>query len=65
MNKRDLWDKFIQTGKISDYLDYQRAENREEDDESPDFEASEEFFVECPNGEDYEYDDEDGRYSNP
>lgn len=61
MNKKDLWDKFIQTGKISDYLNYQKAQKQNEDD----FEASEEFFVECPNGEDYKYDDQDGRYSNP
>lgn len=64
MNKRDLWDKFIQTGKISDYLNYQRAE-KNGNDYNAELEAGEEFFVECPNGEDYKYDDEDGRYSNP
>ncbi len=64
MNKRDLWDKFIQTGKISDYLNYQRAE-KNSNDYNAELEAGEEFFVECPNGEDYKYDDEDGRYSNP
>lgn len=62
MNRKDLWDKFIQTGKISDYLNYQRAEKTNED---PNFEASEEFYVDCPNGEDYKYDNSDGRYSNP
>lgn len=61
MKKRDLWDKFIRTGKISDYLDYRKAENIPDDDT----EAADEFFVDCPNGEDYKYDDQDGRYSNP
>lgn len=64
MNKKDLWDRFIQTGKISDYLNYKKAQNRNEYD-FPDSEAGEEFFIECPNGEDYKYDNEDGRYSNP
>ena len=64
MNRKELWDKFIQTGKVSDYLNYQRAEKQNADDLS-DMEAGEEFFVECPNGEDCIYDNEDGRYSNP
>lgn len=61
MNKKDLWDRFIQTGKISDYLNYQKARKFPDED----IEAAEEFFVDCPNGEDYKYDNEDGRYSNP
>ena len=61
MKKRDLWDKFIRTGKIYDSLDYRKAENIPDDDT----EAADEFFVDCPNGEDYKYDDQDGRYSNP
>ncbi len=61
MNKKDLWDRFIRTGKISDYLNYRKAESFPDDD----IEASDEFFVDCPNGEDYKYDNEDGRYSNP
>ena len=61
MNKKDLWDRFIRTGKISDYLEYRRAESFPDDD----IEAADEFFVDCPNGEDYKYDNEDGRYSNP
>lgn len=61
MNKKDLWDRFIRTGKISDYLNYRKAENHPDDD----LETADEFFVDCPNGEDYKYDNEDGRYSNP
>ena len=64
MNRKELWDKFIKTGKVSDYLNYQRAEKQNADDLS-DMEAGEEFFVECPNGEDYKYDNSNGRYSNP
>ncbi len=63
MNKKALWDKFIQTGKISDYLSYQKAEKIPETDDDPDFEAADEFYVDCPNGEDGQYDDSDGRYS--
>lgn len=72
MNKKSLWNKFLKTGKVSDYLKYQRAEVTPEDDDDfePDFddgvlEIAEEIFPECPNGEDYIYDNEDGRYSNP
>ncbi|MGN0448426.1 MAG: hypothetical protein ACI4GC_07775 [Acutalibacteraceae bacterium] len=63
MNKKELWDRFIQTGKISDYLNYQKASKILETSDNPDFEAADEFYVDCPNGEDYKYDNEDGRYS--
>lgn len=64
MNKKDLWDRFIQTGKISDYLNYKKAQSHGGYD-FPDAEAGEEFFTACPDGEDYKYDNQDGRYSNP
>lgn len=63
MDKKALWDKFIQTGKVSDYLNYSRALKNAHADEG-DLEAAEEFHFECPNGEDYKYDNTDGRYSN-
>lgn len=65
MNKNALWDIFLKTGKISDYLKYQKAASKEPYEELSDAELAEELFPECPNGEDYEYDDQDGRYSNP
>lgn len=63
MDKRALWDKFLQTGKVSDYLNYSRAVKNGSSD-ADDLEAAEEFYPECPNGEDYKYDNKDGRYSN-
>lgn len=68
MNKKSLWNNFLKTGKISDYLKYQRAESMPADEDSfegNDLELAEEIFPECPNGEDCIYDNEDGRYSNP
>ena len=64
MDKRALWDKFLQTGKVSDYLNYSRAAKNSRADFEDDLEAAEEFYPECPNGEDYKYDNKDGRYSN-
>ena len=40
MNKRDLWEAFIKTGRVSDYLKYKRAEER------PAFDKSEEMMTE-------------------
>lgn len=63
MDKKALWDKFLQTGKVSDYLNYSRAVKNGNAD-TDDLEAAEEFYPECPNGEDYKYDNKNGRYSN-
>ena len=30
MNKKELWKRFMKTGRISDYLAYQRARDRED-----------------------------------
>ncbi|MBQ7862286.1 MAG: hypothetical protein IJ349_08810 [Clostridia bacterium] len=60
MDKKALWDKFIQTGKVSDYLNYSRAVKNGNIDEI-DLETAEELYP----GEDYKYDNQDGRYSNP
>ena len=48
MDKRALWDKFLQTGKVSDYLNYSRAVKNGNAD-TDDLEAAEEFYPECPN----------------
>lgn len=63
MDKKALWDKFIRTGKISDYLRYRKAERNDDDYEFADFDVSDEFYLECPNGEDCDYDDENEWYS--
>lgn len=63
MNKKDLWDKFIRTGKISDYLRYRKAERTAPDDFDEDEEFANELYPECINGEDNCYDDEDQWYS--
>lgn len=64
MNKKALWDKFIRTGKVSDYLKYRKAERMAMDDEQTDYEIAQEIHPDCPNGEDYRYDNQNGRYSN-
>ena len=61
MNKKELWDKFIRTGKVSDYLSYRRAEKAANDAE--DIEVSEDIYPDCPYREDYGYDNQNGRYS--
>ncbi len=59
MNKKELWVKFMATGKISDYIQYKRAEGDFYGGEEIDVDFSDEFAV---SQEDY-YDFEDGRYS--
>lgn len=63
MNKKALWDKFIRTGKISDYLRYRKAERLAQQDITDDEEFADELYPDCINGEDYDYDSEDERYS--
>ena len=69
MNKKALWDKFIRTGKISDYLRYRRAERiarkqEEYDLEDDDEEFADELYPDYYDEEVYDYDDEDEWYSN-
>lgn len=61
MNRRELWEKFVKTGKISDYLKYSGAEKNGFD--GYDAEIAEEFYGDDPNLEDFNYDPEDRRYS--
>lgn len=65
MNKKDLWDKFIRTGKVTDYLDYRKAEKNQTGYDLTEYEIARELHPDFPNGEDYKYDNQDGRYSNP
>lgn len=61
MNKRDLWEAFMKTGKVSDYLKYRNADKYDID--GYDAEIAEEFYTDSPNPEDREYDSQNGRYS--
>lgn len=63
MNKRELWEKFMKTGKISDYLKYTNADKYDVD--SYDAEIAQEFYMDDPNLEDFNYDVQNGRYDNP
>lgn len=64
MNKRELWENFIKTGKVSDYLKYKSASDYADDD-TFDTEFADELFIDDPNLEDFNYDNQDGRYNNP
>lgn len=64
MNKKQLWEKFMSTGKVSDYLNYKKAESYFDDD-FDDSEFSDEFIPSNINLEDYNYDPHDRRYRNP
>ncbi|MBQ4348672.1 MAG: hypothetical protein IKB94_03090 [Clostridia bacterium] len=52
MNKRELWENFMKTGRVSDYLKYKKAQERPsfgfEDDNLTEFseELSEDFQAE-------------------
>lgn len=63
MDKKALWDKFIRTGKVSDYLHYSKAERFMQIEDLSDYEIAREIHPDCPNGEDYKYDNQNGRYS--
>lgn len=63
MNKRELWENFIKTGKVSDYLKYKSASDYADD--TFDTEFADELFIDDPNLEDFNYDNQDGRYNNP
>ena len=62
MDKKNLWEVFMKTGKISDYLNYAKAQ-RQQEIEDFSYETVEEFYSDDPNLEDFNYDPEDGRYS--
>lgn len=71
MTKKDYWQIFMKTGKVSDYLNYKNA--KEEEDAFPPFdeEVSDEFAVDFINNfdsdfpalEEYEDVDQNGRFS--
>ncbi len=63
MNKRDLWETFMKTGKVSDYLRYRNADKFDVD--GYDAEIAQEFYMDDPNLEEFNYDSQDGRYSDP
>ncbi|MBR5825599.1 MAG: hypothetical protein IKY78_00790 [Clostridia bacterium] len=60
MDKYELWENFIKSGKVADYLKYRRASFFEDYTET-----AEEIYSDDPNLEDFNYDAQDGRYNNP
>ena len=62
MNKNDLWNTFMKTGKVSDYLRYKKAREYPLSD-YPDEEPAEEFYVNNPDPKEGFYDSQNGRYS--
>lgn len=65
MNKQDLWNIFMKTGKVSDYLRYKNAVDKHPDFlDSMDMEAAEEFYLHNPYAEEFDYDNFDGWYNN-
>lgn len=62
MNKKDLWNTFMKTGKVSDYLNYKKAREFPISD-YPDEETAEEFYMNNPHAKEGFYDNQDGRYS--
>lgn len=64
MNKRELWEKFTRTGKVSDYLKYKSAPN--DNLGGYDTETAGELYPDELNPEEVNYDfDKDGWYNNP
>lgn len=68
MDKSQLWKKFMQTGKVSDYLNYKNAQSPFEDDAEISEELAQEyvrnFGREIPDDDEDFYDvDQNGRYS--
>lgn len=64
MDKHELWENFIKTGKVSDYLKYRNANPLERDDYNE--EIADELYIGDTNPEDFNYDfDEDGWYGDP
>lgn len=65
MTKKELWNIFMKTGKVSDYLKYKNAPSERLDDlDNMDMEAAEEFYLNNPHAEEFDYDDFDGWYNN-
>ncbi len=54
MTKWELWEVFMRTGRVSDYLKYKKAEERPAFDNSEEImtEFSQEFFEEYPEQDD-------------
>lgn len=61
MNKKELWNTFMKTGKVSDYLNYKKAEDFPLS--YPDEETAEEFYMNNPDAEEGFYDIQNRRHS--
>ncbi len=66
MNKKDLWNIFMKTGKVSDYLNYKKAKDYPLSG-FPELEeeTAEEFYLNNPDAMEGFYDSQDRRNSNP
>lgn len=65
MDKNELWNTFMKTGRISDYLRYKKAADKHSEELlSSREEAAEEFYLNNPEPEEPYYDDFDGWYNN-
>ena len=64
MNKKELWQKFMKTGKVTDYLDYKNAKESPDIFEEYDAEFSNEISPDLERRfEEYEDDNQYGRFS--
>ncbi|MGN0486822.1 MAG: hypothetical protein ACI4GB_06270 [Acutalibacteraceae bacterium] len=54
MTEKELWEVFMKTGRISDYLSYRRARDQARYDSDGLSELSEEFYEEDPEGKDWQ-----------
>ena len=64
MNKKELWQKFMKTGKVTDYLDYKNAKESPDIFDEYDAEFSNEISPDLERRfEEYEDDNQYGRFS--
>ena len=64
MNKKELWQKFVKTGKVTDYLEYKNAKESPDIFDEYDTEFSDELSVDLERDfEEYEDDNQYGRFS--
>ncbi|MBR2079424.1 MAG: hypothetical protein IJ962_04335 [Clostridia bacterium] len=62
MNRKELWNTFMKTGKVSDYLNYKKAKDFPLSD-YPDEETAEEFYINNPDAKEGFYDHQNRRNS--
>ena len=64
MNKKELWQKFMKTGKVTDYLEYKNANESHDIFEEYNEEYSDELSLDLERDfEEYEDDNQYGRFT--